>query len=475
MKAVGEDQRSPEKGDIALVAQRQGRLDYAVLEPLAQTSGSYWIVVGLLCVVVAWGLYAYVTQLHTGLVVTALRDKILWGLYITNFVFFIGISHAGTLLSAILRVTKAGWRVPVTRMAEFITVVALMVGALFPLIDMGRPERILNMVFYGRWQSPLVWDLLAIATYLTGSLIYLYLPLIPDLALCRDTIGARVTPLKRWFYAAFALGWRGTPGQQARLLRAIATMMVIIIPVAVSVHTVISWLFAMTLRAGWNSTVFGAYFVAGAIFSGIAAIIIVMAILRRVYHLEEFITLTQFRNLGYMLGAFTLIMAYFNLSEYLTIGYKLPEGEDVLLASLFAGSFGPYLWAYFVGGLLLPALLVFLPWTRSIPGIVLAAVLVAGAMWIERYVIIVATLSVPLMPYAPDMYLPSWVEWSIVAAAFAGFALIIALFSRLFPIVSVWEIKEGWEKVHAAPAPGTDGAAARLAPVALQTGGGGHD
>jgi molybdopterin-containing oxidoreductase family membrane subunit len=150
-----------------------------------------------LAVVVAWGLYAYVTQVRTGLAVTGMRDKILWGLYITNFVFFIGISHAGTLLSAILRVSRAGWRVPVTRMAEFITVFALMVGAAFPMIDLGQPDRIPNIFAYGRWQSPILWDVLAIVTYLTGSIIYLYLPLIPDLALCRDSIAGRVTALKR--------------------------------------------------------------------------------------------------------------------------------------------------------------------------------------------------------------------------------------------------------------------------------------
>jgi molybdopterin-containing oxidoreductase family membrane subunit len=292
---------------------------------------------------------------------------------------------------------------------------------------------------------------IAICTYLAGSLLYLYLPLIPDLALCRDAIGERVMPLKRWFYATFAVGWRGAPDQRRRLAQAMGLMMVIIIPVAVSVHTVVSWIFAMTLRAGWNSAVFGAYFVAGAIFSGIATIIVIMAVLRRVYHLEAFITYTQFRNLGLMLGTFAVIMAYFNISEYLTIGYKLPHGEDVLLVSLFSGQFAPYLWSDVLAGLVTPSLLVFLPWTRTIPGIVLAAVLVDVAMWIERYLIVVASLSVPLMPGAPPTYFPSWVEWSIVAAAFAGFMLAITLFSRLFPVISVWEVEEQDEQATAVP------------------------
>ena len=433
-----------------MLPERHKRLEQAVLTPLMRTSRRYWAFVALLMAIVAWGFYAYLTQLQNGLAVTGMRNKVLWGLYITNFVFFIGISHAGTLLSAILRVTKAGWRVPVTRMAEFITVVALMVGALFPIIDLGRPDRIPNLFVYGRWQSPILWDVIAICTYLTGSVLYLYLPLIPDLALCRDRIGERVAPLKRRFYTIFAVGWHGAPGQRWRLARAMGLMMVIIIPVAISVHTVVSWIFAMTLRAGWNSTVFGAYFVAGAIFSGIATIIIIMAVLRRVYHLEAFITFTQFRNLGLMLGTFAIIIAYFNLSEYLTIGYKLPEGEGVLLISLFTGIFAPYFWGYLGVGLLAPALLVFLPWTRTISGIILAAVLVDGAMWVERYLIVVASLSVPLMPGAPATYLPTWVEWSITAAAFAGFTLAITLVSRLFPVISVWEVVEQDEQERVA-------------------------
>ena len=432
-----------------MLEQRQRRLEHAVLEPLVVAPRGYWLFVTFLAAVVAWGLYAYVTQLSNGLVVTAMRDKVLWGVYITNFVFFIGISHAGTLLSAILRVTRAGWRVPVTRMAEFITVVALMVGALMPIIDLGRPDRVLNVLVFGRWQSPILWDVLAIFTYLVGSILYLYLPLIPDFALCREVLAQRAAGWRGWLYAALAVGWTGTPRQRARLALAMGLMMVIIIPVAVSVHTVVSFIFAMTLRAGWNSTVFGAYFVAGAIFSGIATIILVMAVLRRVYHLEAFIGLKQFRYLGYMLGAFTVIMAYFNLSEYLVIGYKLPQGEDVLLGSLFLGRFSPYFYSYLIGGLLVPALLVFLPWTRTVLGIVLAAVLVDVTMWIERYLIVVATLSVPLMPSAAPTYFPTWVEWSVTAGAFAGFALAITLFSRLFPVISVWEVVEQEEREYA--------------------------
>lgn len=425
---------------------RHERLDRAILTPLTRIPTGYILWIVFLMSIVGWGIYAYLTQLSNGLIATAMRDKIMWGLYISNFVFFIGISHAGTLVSAILRVSHAPWRTPITRLAEFITVVALVIGASMPLIDMGRPDRVLNLFIFGRWQSPLIWDVLAITTYLTGSLIYLYLPLIPDLALCRDSISHKVSPVKRWFYSTLSLGWTGTPGQHRKLGKAIGIMMVIIIPVAVSVHTVVSWIFAMTLRAGWNSTVFGIYFVAGAIFSGIATIILVMAALRKLYHLEEFLTDKHFRYLGYLMGAFSIMMIYFSLSQHVTAGYKLAEGEGFLLAQLFTGPYSLMFWGYAIGGLLVPLFLVFLPWTRNIIGIVIAAVLVDVTMWIERFLIVVPTLRVPLMPYEPANYSPSWVEWSITAAAFALFMLIISVFTRLFPVISVWEVKEQEER-----------------------------
>src|SRR5512146_2858759 len=426
----------------------RSRLEERVLAPLRGTGWRYFAWIGFLLAVLGWAVYAYTRQLEYGLIVTNLRDRISWGLYIASFVFFIGISHAGTLLSAILRVTRARWQMPITRMAEFITGVALMVAALFPAIDMGRPERILNMALYGRWQSPLIWDILAILTYLTGSLIYLYLPLIPDFALCRDRLGPDAPFWQRWLFEAASIGWRGSPAQRQALEKAMSVMMIVIIPVAVSVHTVVSWVFAMSLRDPLNSTLFGVFFVAGAIYSGIAAIIILMAVLRWVLHLEEFITKTQFLNLGYLLAALAAIMGYLNISEYLTTGYKMEEGTQFHIQQLMIGPFAGLFWFYILGGILLPIVIMLSPRTRTIKGIIAAAVLVIIAMWIERYLIIVAGFRVPLMAYTPANYSPSWVEWSILAGGLALFALIISIFAKLFPVVSIWEVIE-----HRVPEP----------------------
>ena len=439
----------------------RARLERRGLAPLTGTSRRYWIWIAFLVAVVGWGLFAYATQLENGLLVTDMRDRISWGVYIASFVFFIGISHAGTLLSAILRASKARWQLSITRMAELITVVALLVGALFPFIDMGRPDRILNLVWYGRWQSPLMWDILAIGTYLTGSTLYLLLPLIPDFALARDRIGPNASRVRRSFFTMAAVGYHHTPAQRRALERAMTVMMIIIIPVAVSVHTVVSWIFAMTLRVPMNTTVFGPFFVAGAIYSGIAAIILLMVVLRRVLHLEEYITATQFKSLGYLLGAFTLIMLYFNLQEYLVHGYKLEAGMPFHFEQLTTGPFAPLFWFYILGSIVLPGLIILHPRTRTIRGIVAAAILVLLGMWVERYLIVVAGLRVPLMPYAPSGYAPTWVEWSILAAAFGLFALIISVFTKLFPVISIWEVAE-----HRGPEPtAPDPAPSALAPL----------
>lgn len=417
------------------------RLERVVLNPLTQTSRNYYILVALLLATLAWGFYAYITQIRYGLLATGMRDTVMWGLYLVNFVFFIGISHAGTLISAILRVTNAGWRTPVTRMAEIITVVAISIGAIMPIIDLGRPERVWHIFVYGRFQSPLVWDIISITTYLTGSLIYLFLPLIPDLALVRDRLG-NTSSIKKKLYTFLALGWRNTPEQKHRLEKAIGIMAILIIPIAISVHTVVSYVFSMTLRPGWDSTVFGVYFVIGAIFSGIASILIVMAIFRKLYGLQEYITEKHFRSLSKLMLWMLVFYLYLTLGEYLTIGYKMQVEEKHLLEFLILGESAPWFWFFVVAGLIVPGFLLLLRRGKTIPRIITAAVLINLAMWVKRFVIVIPSLQIPLMPFEFGAYTPTWVEWSITAAAFAAFVLIFAILAKLVPLISIWEVKE---------------------------------
>jgi len=225
-------------------------LDAALYRPIYQTGKWYYVSVTVLAAVICWALYMYIAQLRYGLGVTGMAQPITWGFYIVNFVFFIGISHAGTLISAILRLSKAEWRRPITRMAEVITAIVLAIGGLHPILDLGRPDRMLNLFESGRLQSPLLWDVTSITAYFTASTVYLYMPMIPDIARLRDQGGKL-----NWLYTFLAWGWTGTEHQKRVLNRAINLLMVIVIPIAVSVHTVISYIFSMTLQPGWHHAI----------------------------------------------------------------------------------------------------------------------------------------------------------------------------------------------------------------------------
>lgn len=401
-----------------------------------------------LSVVVVAGMIAWFYQLWRGLAVTAMTDYFSWGIYIVDFVFFIGISMAGTLISAILRLSGAEWRRPITRMAEGITVIALLLAAVMIVADMGRPDRLWKVFVYARFQSPIIWDVIALNTYLAGSLLYLYLPLIPDLAILRDH-GSHFPRWRQRLYTMLALGWRGSPEQHRVLERGVAVLAIVLIPVAVAIHTVTAWLFGTTLRPGWHTTIMGPDFVVGALYSGIAAVLTVMALFRWMFHLERYITLEHFRKLGLLLLVSCFAYMYFVINEYLGPGYT-GGAEQHWLSSIFTGAYAIEFWTMIVFGLFLPALILALPQFRTVKGIVVASLLVNLGMWLKRFIIVVPTLSSPYMPpsNAPGTYLtyiPTWVEWTITAAAFAASCLFYILFSKIFPIVSIWEMAEGVE------------------------------
>ncbi|MBC8327841.1 MAG: polysulfide reductase NrfD [Planctomycetes bacterium] len=416
--------------------------DEVLMRPMQRTTWRFWAFSAVLLAIWAWGMYAWYTQLGAGLDVTGLNVPVYWGLYITNFVFFIGISHAGTLISAILRLCKAEWRRPITRAAEIITVLVLFFGAGCVILDLGRPERALNVITKANFSSPLVWDVCSISVYLTGSIIYLLLPLIPDVAILRDR-GVR----PRWLYRAMACGFRGTERQHRNLDRAIAVMAVAVIPIAISVHTVVSWVFGMTVQPMWHSTIFGPYFVVGAIFSGIGAILIAMAIVRKVYHLENYLKPVHFNNLGLLLLVMALLWFYFTFAEFLTTYYGSDPDHMTIFTAKLSGEYAPLFWTMVATCLVIPvSLLVFKRTRSSIWGCVTAAVSVEIGMWLERYLIVIPSLSNPRLPREEVSYAPSWVEWSLLASFLAAFIFLYGLFTKFFPIVSIWEVREGRER-----------------------------
>jgi Ni/Fe-hydrogenase subunit HybB-like protein len=422
------------------------RLNDDLLRPLLQTSWRFYLLVAFLGSIVALGLGTWAWQMWNGFGVTGINNPIFWAFYITNFVFWIGISHAGTLISAILRLVNAGWRRPVTRCAEVITAFALMIGALFPIIHLGRPWLFFwlmpypsNRLIWPNFRSPLVWDFFAITTYLTGSVLFLVLPMIPDFALVRD----KTTGWRRRFYGALALGWSGTPKQWHRLESAMSIMAIAIIPVAVSVHTIVSFDFSMAPVPMWHSTMFGPYFVAGAIFSGIAGLIIAMAALRRFLHLEEYLHPLHFQNLGKLLLLMSLLWAYFVFAERLTIWYGNEPSEIAVMYVTQKGSFAPLYWTMVVCNFVIPFIILSLRRLRTITGCVVASFGVLIGMWLERFLIVVPSLGHKYLPYSWGVYRPRPVEIIITVSTFAAMTLLYVLFSKLVPIISIWEMKAG--------------------------------
>jgi molybdopterin-containing oxidoreductase family membrane subunit len=412
-----------------------------LLMPLVRTTRAFWRWAMLMAAISLWGAFAYAYQLRNGLGATGLNTPEYWGIYIICFVFFIGISHAGTLISAILRVANAEWRRSITRSAEFITVLVIGFGAVQPVLDLGRPDRVLNVILNPQPFSPLLWDIMSIGLYLTASSIYLYIPMIPDLARIRD-LGLRPRPLY-WF---LAIGYRDTPAARQTLERIIAVLAVMVIPIAVSVHTVIGWIFALTLRPMWHSAIFGPYFVMGAIFSGIAALIIAMAILRRVYSLGAYFKDIHFNNMGLLLLVMAVIWFYFTFAENLTVWYGGEEAELATLYSKLIGDFAVPVWLMVAFCFVIPFALMARRATRNVAGTTVASVAVVIGMWLERFNIVVPTSLHPRVEMSAVHYVPSWVELSIMAGTFSGFVLVYMVATKFFPIISIWEIKEGREK-----------------------------
>jgi Ni/Fe-hydrogenase subunit HybB-like protein len=426
------------------------RIREDLLRPLFHTSWRFYTGVGVLVAIGLAGIAAFTYQVYSGMGVAGITRPVFWGFYITNFVFWIGISHAGTLISAILRLVNAGWRRPVTRCAEAITVFALAIGGQFPIIHLGRPWLFFWLIPYPserhiwpNFRSPLLWDFLAISTYITGSLTFLLLPIIPDWATVRD----RSTGLRKRIYTFLALGWQGTPREWHRLELAMRIMSVVIIPVAVSVHTIVSWDFAMALVPMWHSTMFGPYFVAGAIFSGIAALIIAMALLRKFLHLEQYLKPIHFDNLGKLLLLMSLLWLYFIFAERLTVWYGNETSEMATFWSIQRGKFAGLFWTMVFCNFLIPFPILAIKRFRTITGTVIASSTVVVGMWLERFLIVVPPLERKYLPYDWGSYRPTWVEITVMIGTAAGMVLLYVLFAKFVPIISIWEFKGPQSKV----------------------------
>lgn len=403
--------------------------------------GKIWT--GILILICLIGAFAYYRQLKNGLVVTNMGDYVSWGIYISNFVFFVAISLVGSLITAIFRLTDVHWRTPLTRISEIIAVSAITFASLIIIVDMGRPERLVNLFTHGRLQSPIMWDVIVIGTYFCISLFLLYITLLPDIRImimAREKMGKSFSKLYRWL-GSF---WKETVEQEKIRNRIIHLLCIIIIPVAFCIHTVTSWLFATTYRPGWDSTNFGAYFVSGAFLVGAGGVVVAMYVFRRVYKLEKYITAMHFEKMGRILVMLSLLYLYFNINEYLVPAFKMKKPEEAHLTELFTGEFAPMFWFAILVGMVIPIFILINKKGRKPLPMFIAAIMVVVGAWFKRYLIVTPTLLHPFLPMhdAPvkyTYYFPSWEEWAIAMGSLSGALLIITFFARVFPVISIYK------------------------------------
>jgi len=424
---------------------RESKVNTDLLGVMKGASLGYWALLGFCVVVVHVAGSIWVYQVYKGLGIAGYAHPVFWGAYIVTFVFWVGIAHAGTLISAILFLFRAKWRNAINRSAEAMTVFAVLTAAQFLGIHVGRMWKSYFILPYpnqrGLWvnfKSPLLWDTFAISTYATISIVFLFIGLIPDLAIARD----RAAGWRRALYTALSLGWKGTTSQWKAHNRSVLHLSGLATPLVLSVHSVVSWDFAMAIVPGWHATIFAPYFVAGAIFSGFAMVLTMMIPVRRIFGLEEYITEYHFENMSRFILLTSIIVGYAYAAEYFTAWYSGVEAEQT---AFWLRAFGPYwisTWVMIICNGVLPQILWFKKARTHVPTLFVLSVFINIGMWFERYVIIISSLSREYVPAVWGTYTISWPELGIVGGSFAFFSMFFLIFLKLFPIVAIAEVKE---------------------------------
>lgn len=405
-----------------------------------------------LIIIIILGIIAYIDQIVRGLVVTNLNDYALWGIYISNFVFFVATSFVGAVTVAVLRLTNNSWRTPIVRIAEIISVAAIIMAGLTIMIDMGRPDRLLNLFIHGRMQSPIIWDVIIIPTFMAISLLLLYFPLLPDFALLKKYFKDKKPKLSKW-YGKLSLNWTGNEKQTKIQLKSIQIIALLIIPAGFMLQTIDAWLFSTLFRVGWDSTNMGAYFISGAAVAGIGALVTIVYVVRRAYSLENYITDLHFDRLGKFLALACLLYLYFNINEYLIPEFTSKKEEITHLNVLITGRFAPLFWFVMIGGLIIPIIALFFKKGRQpLPMFFIGLLVVLGSWW-KRYLIVTPTLLHPFLPIQGvpkswQHYFPSWHEWIITIATLAMALLIITVLFRYLPIIPIQRTADEQEELN---------------------------
>jgi len=427
------------------------RLQYAdvnrdVVRSLVETGPRYYVHlatafgVNLACFFFPW-----FYQLYYGLGAAGINHPVVWGTYLANCIFWIGLSHSGTLLSCVLHLTNSSWRKAMYRSAEAMTLFSLMVAATMVMVHLGRPWFIHwalpypnQMEMWPNFRSPLLFDVMAIGTYLTGSSIFIHMASIPDFAAVSD----RTTGWRNNMYTLLSMGWRCTDKEWHRLHWAYTFLAVLIIPLAVSVHSIVSWDFAMSIVPALHQTIFAPYFVVGAIYSGTAGIVTVMFMLRKYMNFEQYITDLHFDNLGKLLLVLSLIWSYINILELFSTWYGGTSFELEALKFKLIGFYGPLYWEMITFCAFVPLLMFWKKFRLSWNKMLAISILINIGMLTERFIIVATSQPRKFLPNAFGFYFPSWIEISITIGSFFIFATLFLIFIKWVPAVSIYEVKE---------------------------------
>ncbi|MCB0472352.1 MAG: polysulfide reductase NrfD [Flavobacteriaceae bacterium] len=408
--------------------------------PMLEKTGlpsKIWIAV--LIAIIAVGLVAFVIQVVKGHIVTGMRDYVVWGIYIINFIFFVGLSYSGAFIGGILHFFKTPWKNSVSRIIEIITVLSLIVGPIFILLCIGRLDRLFYLFRYPRIQSPITWDIIAIMTDPVGCFIYLYLTFLPDFAILRDNASEATPKWKQKLYRFLAINYEDTPTQRHRLEKITRIMSTMIIALAIVAYSVLAWIFSLTVQPGWNSSIFAPYFIIAGLYSGIGVIIIAMYMIRKYYHLEHYIRKIHFIGAGVVLLVISLLYGYFTFSEYFSRWFSHKVADIDLLDTLFTRYFWQFIFANYIG-IIVPIVILFFKKLRTIKSITFAAVIAVLGLWLNRFLIVVPTLETPFIPIQDSrpeyiQYSPTWIEWALSFAGIAAFLLMFTIIIKFVPVI----------------------------------------
>ncbi len=421
------------------------KINEDVLRSMEAPRMAYWIAVAACVMMVAVGAVAVIYVYDVGQGVLDLYWPEMWGLFLSTFVFWIGMSHSGTLLSAILHIIQADWRKPIYRFAEAMTTFSLMTAGLFPIIHLGRMWNMYWVLPYvsdrGLWpnfRSPLSWDAFAITTYLTSSALFLFIGMIPDLAICRDNARG----WRQKLYTVLSLGWQGDDRQWRNFRRIYMLMACFLIPLAVSVHSIVSADFAVSIMPGWHVTSFPPYFVAGALYSGCAAIITLFIMLRYFFRFEEYMTIPIMEKVCKLTFAIAMVWTYLNLIEFAVTWYGHDMVAKELLLWKINGPYAPIFWMMMFCGSVMPFALAFEKLRQHLPTMFVVSLFLNLGMFLERWMIVSPTLSLAYEPFAWKVIWPGMVQWAVVFGSFGWFGLLFLVFVKVFPSISMYEVKE---------------------------------